>query len=339
MIQVDGIFVQQGGGGGSIAFDVQTAEALPGTVVDGQIVVLTGVAPAKITFSYTVPTDPAAGDIWIHIVDNNGYAITSGDNQVVTITPGVTMQYADGAWAYRKAYAGVSGSWKMFSTDTPLIDATWEQVVDIANSGEAVSKFWAIGDRCPLNLTGGETVYAQIADFLHDNLADGGGLAAITFSFEDCISTTYGMNDSDTNSGGWNGSKMRTSTLPALLAQFPAVLQDSAGIKTVNKIASAGRESSKLITSPDKLWLFSEVEVTGKAQYSASGEGTIYPLFSTAANRIKGIGAGGAAAIWWLRSPGVGIGIDTTFVGVTSSGSVSAITASIAYGVAPGFCV
>lgn len=337
MIQVDGIFVQQGGGGGSIAFDVQTAEALPGTVVDGQIVVLTGVAPAKVTFSYTVPTDPAAGDIWIHIVDNNGYAITSGDNQAVVITPGVTMQYADGAWAYRKAYAGVSGAWQMFSTDTPLINATWEQVVGIANSGEDVSKFWAIGDRCPLSLTGGETVYAQIADFLHDNLADGGGLAAITFSFEDCISTTYGMNSSNTNAGGWNGSLMRTSTLPTLLTQFPAVLQDSAGIKTVNKIASAGNRSSNLITSPDRLWLFSTVEVTGGTQYSASGEGTIYPLFSTAANRRKGIGAGGAAAIWWLRSPSVST--STHFVNVTAEGGIGNNSASFARGVAPGFCV
>lgn len=336
MIQVDGIFVQQGGGGGSIAFDVQTAEALPGTVVDGQIVVLTGVSPAKVTFSYTVPTDPAAGDIWIHIVDNNGYAITSGDNQAVTITPGVTMQYSDGAWAYRKAYAGVSGSWQMFSTDTPLINATWEQVVGIANSGEDVSQFWAVGDRCPLSLTGGETVYAQIAGFLHDNLADGGGLAAITFSFEDCISTTYGMNASSTNSGGWNGSRMRTSTLPTLLAQFPAVLQDSAGIKTVNKIASAGSQSSNLITSPDRLWLFSAVEVTGSAQYTASGEGTIYPLFSTAANRRKGIGAGGAASNWWLRSPG--LGTNPTFGYVMVSGSVNLASASYAYGVAPGFC-
>ena len=338
MIQVDGIFVQQGGGGGSIAFDVQTAEALPGTVEDGQVEVLTGGGPAKITFSYTVPTDPAAGDIWIHIVDNNGYAITSGDNQVVTITPGVTMQYADGAWAYRKAYAGVSGAWKMFSTDTPLIDATWEQVVGIANTGEDVSQFWAIGDRCPLILTGGETVYAQIADFLHDNLADGSGLAAITFSFEDCISTTYGMNASNTNSGGWNNSRMRTSTLPALLGQFPAVLQDSAGIKTVNKIASAGGNSRNVITSPDRLWLFSTVEVTGGTENSASGEGTIYPLFSTAANRKKGIGAGGAAAIWWLRSPFLSTS-GKSFVYVSESGSVSGNGASNAYGVAPGFCV
>lgn len=337
MIQVDGIFVQQGGGGGSIAFDVQTAEALPGTVVDGQIVVLTGATPPKVTFSSTVPTDPAAGDIWIHIVDNNGYAITSGDNQAVVITPGVTKQYADGAWAYRKAYAGVSGAWRMFSTDTPLINATWEQVVDIANSGEAVSQFWAIGDRCPLNLTGGETVYAQIADFLHDNLADGSGLAAITFSFEDCISTTYGMNAIITNSGGWNNSRMRTSTLPTLLAQFPAVLQDSAGIKTVNKIASAGSQSRNLITSPDRLWLFSTVEVTGGTQYSAAGEGTIYPLFSTAANRIKGIGTGGAAAIWWLRSPVVSY--SGGFVCVSESGDVIYANAVDDYGVAPGFCV
>lgn len=337
MIQVDGIFVQQGGGSGSIAFDVQTAEALPGTVVDGQIVVLTGVAPAKITFSYTVPAGPAAGDIWIHIVDNKGYAITSGDNQAVTITPGVTMQYSDGAWAYRKAYAGVSGAWKMFSTDTPLINATWEQVVGIANSGEDVSQFWQVGDRCPLILTGGETVYAQIAGFLHDNLEDGSGLAAITFAFEDCISTTYSMNSISTNSGGWNGSRMRTSTLPTLLTQFPAVLQDSAGIKTVNKIASAGRGSSNLITSPDRLWLFSTVEVTGGTQYSASGEGTIYPLFSTAANRRKGIGAGGAASEWWLRSPNVNT--STGFIYVAASGSIVGSTARSVRGVAPGFCV
>ena len=77
--------------------------------------------------------------------------------------------------------------------------------------------------------------------------------------------------------------------------------------------------------------------VSADNKYSASGEGTIYPLFSTTTNRIKGIGAGGAAAVWWLRSPTVGGSF--YFVRVEASGGVSGHGSSGAFGVAPGFCV
>lgn len=334
MIQVDGIFVQ---GGGRIAFDVQYSAILPSTVVDGQIIVLTTVTPTKITFSYVVPPNPESGDVWINNGGNNGYSVTSGDNQQVIITPGITMQYIGATWVYKQAYVGISGVWKKFSTDTPLAQSKWEQIIAIADSGEDISQFWNIGDRCEIILSTGETVYAQIAGFNHDDKIDGTGTAAISFVFEYAMQTQSYMNPSDTNSGGWNSCYMRTTKMVSVLNSFPTILQN--GIKTVRKPTSAGDQSSNIIISEDKLWIPSVVEISGKeGNASFAGEGSRYPLFMTSSPQSKGLGINGMLTQWWSRSPFSASNED--FCAVSSSGSASSIQpASTLIGVVVGFCV
>ena len=317
---------------GGIAFDAQTAQQLPAAVVNNQVVVLTSLACSQWTFSYGLPDSPAAGDIWIHTVDGGGYTLSVAGDQTLILTPGVVMQYNGSAWEYCNAYIGVNGVWTLFSTKSPLSTCSWEQVVGIANSGEDVFKFGSVGDTCPLPLSTGETVYPQIAGFNHDDKSDGSGKAAISFITKDCLGTKYKMNDSWTNVGGWNSSKMRTTNMPAFLATFPDILKSSIGIKTVNKRASAGNQSTTIITSQDKCWIPSLIEVMGSSGNSVPGEGTRYSLFTSSSSRIKKVG--NAAADWWSRSP---YSSNTgNFCAVSSSGAATNNNANNELGVALG---
>ena len=318
---------------GGVVFDVQIAQQLPAAVVNNQVVVLTSRDCSKWTFSYGPPASPESGDIWIHTVDGGGYTLSIAGDQTLILTPGVVMQYNGSAWEYCNAYIGVNGVWTLFSTKSPL--SSWEQVVGIANSGEDVSKFWSVGDTCPLTLSTGETVYPQIAGFKHDDKANGGGKAAISFITKDCLGTKYKMNDSWTNVGGWNDSKMRKTNMPAFLATFPDILKSDIGIKTVNKRASAGNQSTNIITSQDRCWIPALIEVMGSSGASVPGEGTQYSLFTTNSSRIKKVGA--AAADWWSRSPYSSSSY--SFCAVSAAGAATIDIADTELGVALGFCL
>lgn len=315
-----------------MAIDVVTATLLPSAVKDGQVVVLTSTTPGKITFSYDTPTDPAAGDIWIHTVDNGGYTLSADEAIGIRITPGATMQYNGSIWEYRNAYIGVSGEWKLFSTLSPLSSLTWSQVIAIGNSGEDCSKFFAVGDEHDLPLTTGEVVTVVIGDFNHNTITGTNNKAAIAFTFKNCLNTTYPMNNSNSNSGGWNGSVMRNTHMLAILNTFPAELIADGAIKYVDVLASAGGGSTAITISSDRLRLHSIVELGLSASYAASGEGTKYAYY-TSGNRVKTVG--GAASIYWTRSPRTGN--SNYFCYVNTSGTANSNYVSLSYGVACGF--
>ena len=307
-----------------------TAQLLPSAVVDQRVVVLTATAPETIYFSYAAPTDPAAGDIWIHTVDNGGYSLSIAGDQSIVLTPGAVMQYSGTAWVYCDAYVGVSGEWKLFSTLSPLSSLSWAQVVAMAESGEDPSKFFAVGDEHPLVLTSGDTLTVLIGDFNHNTITGTGKTAALAFTFKDCLGTTYQMNSSNTNSGGWNGCAMRTSHMPAILNTFPA--DCLTGIKYVDVVASKGSQSTALITSSDRLRLHSITEL-GLSYTYAAVEGKAYAYYTSNTRRIKKVN--GTASIYWTRSPYTGNSYG--FCDVNSSGAAYADGASTSNGVACGF--
>lgn len=83
--------------------------------------------------------------------------------------------------------------------------------------------------------------------------------------------------------------------------------------------------------------MFSEAEIIGDdVEYSASGEGSQYPYFADAANRIKKR-HGGDSCGWWLRSPNVTDAYG--FRCVNADGNVYGGYASISGGVSFGFCL
>ena len=322
-----------GSGGGGADINAVAASSLPSAVVDGQAVIITDTTPGKIIFSYTTPSDPVSGDIWVHTVDNGGYTLSVDGAVGIRITPGAVMQFNGSIWEYRNAYIGVSGEWKLFSTLSPLSSLTWTQIITIANSGEDPSTFFAVGDEHDLFLNTGEVVTVVIGDFKHNTITGTSNKAAIAFTFKNCLNTTYSMNDSNTNSGGWDGSAMRNTHMPAILNTFPAELIADRAIKYVNVLASAGGNSQSLVTSSDRLRLHSREELGLSS--SVSGEGTTYAYY-TSGNRVKTVA--GKASGYWTRSAAISsIGLTTSFCSVSNSGEGSSDAAKSSHGVACGF--
>ena len=235
-------------------------------------------------------------------------------------------------------FTGIYYDGSKFVTQNPsLQSASWAKIAELSAAGKASSAF-NVGDEKTVTLTTGETITLVIMGFNHDDLTSG-GKAGITFGMKDLLSTTYKMNASDTNAGGWDQSQMRTSTMATLLSQLPSDLRNV--IKAVNKKATAGSQSTTITTSSDKLWLFSEVEIDNTTTSGYASEGTQYEYWKTVkdgtvqANRVKY--KNGSASSWWLRSPYTGN--STYFRYISTNGLVPSYTASSANGVCFGFCV
>ena len=237
-------------------------------------------------------------------------------------------------------------------------DSDWATIAELSENGQAQS-FFSVGDEKTISLTTGEQVTLVILGFNHDDLTSG-GKAGMTIGMKNLLATTYRMNASNTNAGGWDESEMRTSTMATLLSQLPSDLQSV--IKQVNKKATAGSQSESITTSADKLWLLAMSEIFSATSIENSttttikdyadtynAEGTQYEYYEnligdnnggTATNSllIKKLSNGsGSANNWWLRSPTVSN--SSTFRYVRSSGNVDRNNASNTYGVCFGFCV
>lgn len=235
-------------------------------------------------------------------------------------------------------------AWKtlptLLSTDFSFEKASWSDIAALSESGSA-DKYFSVGDEKTISLTTGEQVTFVILGFDHDDLTSG-GKAGMTIGMKNLLATTYRMNATGTNAGGWDESEMRTSTMATLLSQLPSDLQGV--IKQVNKKATAGSQSTSITTSADKLWLLAEVEVDGTTSAGYADEGEQYEYWKTvkdgtvAADRIKYLSNGsGSAYYWWLRSPYVSNSGAFRYIG--SAGGVIVSIASNARGVSFGFCV
>ena len=238
--------------------------------------------------------------------------------------------------------------WFATETKPSFANNSWAQIAAFAESGKAADVY-KVGDEKVIELSTGETVTLVILGFNHDDKA-GGGKAGISIGMKNCLTTKYRMNTPNTSVGGWDGSAMRTSIMQTLFSQLPADLQDV--IKPVLKKATAGNAATNITTSTDKLWLLSVIEIMGDiAPANGNGykdEGEQYEYWRTikdgagtgaSANpdRIKTAGDGGAATVWWLRSPIVGDA--SGFHAVYSSGRVGGNAAGNSDGVSFGFCV
>ena len=210
---------------------------------------------------------------------------------------------------------------------------TWAEINTLASSGIA-KKVLSVGDRKSITLTTNEIIYVKIADFNHDTLSDN-TTAPITFIMEDCFKTTYPMNSSGTNDGGWKSASLRTTLNSTIYNTFPSDLK--AVMKTTRKKRyNGGGSVSTLNTVDDKLWLPSEMELFGSSSYTGgTAEGTLYPIYTDNSSRIKKIN--GSANNYWTSSA---FGSNTNFfVSVYNYGSVYYDNANYSSGVSAGFCI
>jgi hypothetical protein len=217
--------------------------------------------------------------------------------------------------------------------DPVLSNNTWDQIIEACRLN-VVPDTWEVGDQKTMTINGTD-YFIDIIGKSHDTYSDGSGTAPLTFQMHDCYNTSYTMNSSMTNNGGWTSCAMRTTHLPAILALMPSEVQDS--IREINKTTSAGSKSTTINTTSDKLFLLSETEIFGVLKYSYSGEGLQYTYYKAGNSKVKSIS--GSTCRWWSRSPNVNNTSEFCYVetdGSASTASASAVAAQC--GVAFAFC-
>ena len=249
------------------------------------------------------------------------------------LTEGTTYYYRAFAYNIKMAYQTAMRAVSMtdISYESNFADNDWDKIIYACHSGN-VPDTWVAGDSKTMAIDGTDYL-VDIVGKNHDTYT-AGGIAPLTFGLHDCYGTKYPMNSSGTNSTGWNGSKMRTETLPAILAKMPENIQN--GIRSVNKLTATSGSDSTIKTASDKLFTFSAMEVYGSAESSHSGEGKQYDYYKAGNSKVKKVG--GTVSWWWLRSP-----IAETsdrFCAVSNNGSINITLSNAANsnGVCFGFC-
>ena len=215
--------------------------------------------------------------------------------------------------------------------DPVFANNTWAKIIKACQNKE-VPETWTVGSQKAMTING--TDYPiDIIGKGHDDYSDGSGKAPLTFQMHDCLDQDVPMHFSNTAIGGWTSCDMRQKLMPAILGVMPTEVQN--GIRDVNKLTSAGSQSSTINTTADKLFLLSEIEVFGSVIWSKSGEGTQYAYYKTGNSKVKNYNSG-SACYWWERSPG---GRDSeSFCCVASTGDADYNTARYSNSIAFGFC-
>lgn len=209
-------------------------------------------------------------------------------------------------------------------------DNTWEQIIEACQK-KIIPTTWKVGDQKAMTINS-IGYHIDIIGINHDEYSDGSGKAPLTFQMHECYHEKKPVNLAATNRGGWTSCDMRTKHLPGILSKMPTKVQSS--IQEVNKLTSAGNYSTTIVTTADKLFLLSEVEIFGIVDCSVSGEGIWYDYYKAAGSRIKTFN--GTGTVWRERSPSADY--DDMFCTVYSDGTSSQADANYDRGVAFAFC-
>lgn len=218
--------------------------------------------------------------------------------------------------------------------DPVLNNNSWEAIQWAAQNGVA-SSTWSVGDRIAVKLNGkvglktfsNQTVYAYILGFNHNASLEGNNTIHFQFGFNaltDGIHIAFGdtsystsgstaafrMNTSQTNSGGWSGSYMRNTLIPAFISAMPSDLQSV--LKAVNKYTDNGtgsthQSSADVTATQDKVFLLAEYEIFGSResanQYEQDSQAQ-YDYYKNGNSKIMyRDNYTPSAGVWWGRSP------------------------------------
>ena len=259
--------------------------------------------------------------------------------------------------AIDKLWAEIAEMAKEIANDDSITNDSTEATVTV--NGE--SKTIKVGELYDVKYNG-EIRRVRVLGFKHDDLVNTGvyggnhSKAGISFEFYDLMTgnTYMQMNTSNTNSGGWGSTKLRTDLngSGSSIGGLGANLSNKGYIKQVKKKYIATYDSASSVTTcNDYLWLLADSEIVNSGYQSGAygpaitSEGSQYKYYQgvgeawneNSTNRVK-YNASGGAMHWWLRSPFYNNA--TAFCRVLSNGSTnSGYEASGSNGVAPGFCI
>lgn len=245
-----------------------------------------------------------------------------------------------------------------------LNDNDWATIRQVSDNGQGAN-YWSIGDRKAETLNGtvgslalNGTYYPFIVDFDHNKSKESPNAHTITFQFAKSAltggadiafvdgsynntgsSAAFRMNTSNTNSGGWTGSYMKKTLMPAFKSACSAGLR--AVIKPVtiysDNVGGGSNTASNVTASSEEFYLPAEFEVHGARTYANSAEKnyqTQLAYYKAGNSKVKyKHNATGTAANVWCRS--AYCNNSTYFCVVLSSGGAYNGNADFSLGVAP----
>ena len=250
---------------------------------------------------------------------------------------------------------------------TALNDMSWEDIKKVSDAGLA-SSYFAVGDRKAVALSGtvgslslSGTYYCYIIGIYHNSNIEGENRIHFQFGYSALsggihiafIDSGYGsnktsgswfnMNNSESDSGGWNSSRMRTVICPAFKSAMPSDLQ--AVLKTVTKYSDntggSSHTASYVTATSEEVFLLAEWEVFGTRTNANSAEQNYqeqYFYYSAGNSKVRyQHSSTGSTAVWWLRS--VYTNASNSFCIVVESGTRGGSMPACPRGFAPAFCV
>ena len=156
----------------------------------------------------------------------------------------------------------------------------------------------------------------------------------------------FTMNTTNTNSGGWEASRMRKTVLGngntpdnPLQGSLMAVLPEDL-LAVMKPVTKWTQNNSPLTATTDYTFLMAEFEIFGARTYANSAEQSKqaqYDYFKAGNPKVFYKHSATTTAVYaWLRSPNASN--SNYFCSVNTSGTANSNYASRSLGVAPGFC-
>lgn len=354
--------------GGGLSLDVVTASALPDTVVDGQIVVITDTTPGTVYIDTDEPASPVSGDVWVKLEAGADVALELSEESPL-LQAGLfnAAQWNGSTWDNCDAHLGVNGAWEQFSNELPPVGTTLEAMLwsDIAKVQKAnrSAEYFSIGDRKSVVISGkvneytiNGTYYCFIIGINHNEEWEGRGLhfqfakTALTGGYDIAFDANYSgtgagypMNTTATNAGSWASSYMRKTICAQFLAALPEELQAviTPCTKYTDNVGNGSTAIDSITATEDEIWLPSLYEVlatdSGANQWEKEYQEQ-YAYYASGNSKVKYRSTSTSnKADWWLRTPNK----DTTtaFKEVNQSGAHATTSANKSYGFAPCFMV
>ena len=312
----------------------------------------------------TIQTKTSTGTVVFTVTETGTYTIVATKNGQ---TASGFVNVVSGTTAYTLTLYFVSYT---------LNNNEWSVIKSVSDAGQGAN-YWSVGDRKEVTLNGtvghltlsNYKTYAFIIGFNHNASVEGsnrihfqlaktalsGGtdIALCDNSYYSSVWATgyFSMNTSQSNSGGWASSNMRTKICGTSLSRYsgtiiaviPAALR--AVLKSVTKYTDntggGSTVASAVTATTDYFFNLSQFEVFGNITDGNTNEKNKqaqYAYYSAGNSKIKyRHNRTSTAVYWWLRSPSASY--SDSFVDVTNGGGVSIYYADWSYGFAPGFCV
>ena len=244
-----------------------------------------------------------------------------------------------------------------------LNNNSWAAIKQVSDANMGAN-FWSVGDCKQITMNGkvsdgltltNYSAWVYIIGFNHNAEREGNGIAFQGFKATNngtpvCLTdsgynsnktsgTWFNMNNTNTNSGGWQASLMRKNVMPLIKAAFPADLQ--AVIKPSTIFTTQGSGNDACTATEDEVFLLAEYEVFGTRTNASTQEPNYlkqYSYYSAGNSKVKySHNEISTAAGWWERSPKSNN--NDNFCGVNTSGGAASPSAYNSRGVSPCFKV